>query len=101
MKQTNFFNFFINFFYFINRTFWSLLAHKFAAEYVLKWLPAGTHSWKKFVTPTELISMLGRNGFETCDVQGVSANPFSGSLFLSSQLSGNYMVVAKKLRGRG
>ena len=85
----------------INRTFWSLLAHKFAAEYVLRWLPVGTHSWKKFVTPTELISMLGRNGFETCDVQGVSANPFSGSLFVSRRLSGNYMLVAKKQRGRG
>ena len=85
----------------INRTFWSLLAHKFAAEYVLRWLPRGTHSWKKFVTPSELTNMLERNGFETCGVQGVAANPFSGSLFLSSQLSGNYMVVAKKLRGRG
>ncbi|MBC09494.1 MAG: bifunctional 3-demethylubiquinol 3-O-methyltransferase/2-polyprenyl-6-hydroxyphenol methylase [Gammaproteobacteria bacterium] len=84
----------------INRTFWSLLAHKFAAEYILRWLPRGTHSWKKFVTPSELKNILRRNGFETCGVQGVSANPLSGSLFLSNQLSGNYMMVARKVRDR-
>ena len=85
----------------INRTLWSLLAHKFAAEYILRWLPKGTHAWKKFVTPKELTSLLQKNGFELCGVQGVSANPLSGTLSLSSQLSGNYMLVAKKRRGRG
>ena len=85
----------------INRTPWSLLAHKFAAEYILGWLPKGTHSWRKFVTPKELTSLLQQNGLELCDVQGVSANPVTGSLSLSNQLSGNYMLVAKKQRTRG
>ena len=85
----------------INRTLWSLLAHKFAAEYILGWLPKGTHDWRKFVTPDELVSLLQQNGFELCDVQGVSANPVTGSLSLSNQVSGNYMLVAKKQRTRG
>ena len=84
----------------INRTLWSLLAHKFAAEYILRWLPKGTHAWKKFVTPKELTSLLQKNGFELCHIQGVSANPFSGTLSLTTQLGGNYMLVAKKQRAR-
>mgnify|MGYP003327060625 CR=1 FL=1 len=85
----------------INRTLWSLLAHKFAAEYILGWLPKGTHSWKKFVTPNELISLLQQNGFELCNVQGVAVKPMTGSLCLADNLSGNYMLVAKKQRTRG
>ena len=85
----------------INRTLWSLLAHKFVAEYILRWLPKGTHSWKKFVTPAELISLLQQNGFELCNVQGVAVKPITGSLCLADNLSGNYMLVAKKQRTRG
>ena len=85
----------------INRTLWSLLAHKFVAEYILGWLPKGTHSWKKFVTPVELISLLQQNGFELCNIQGVAVKPITGSLCLSHNLSGNYMLVAKKQRTRG
>lgn len=49
----------------INRTLYSLVTAIFGAEYILGWLPRGTHEWSRFVTPRELSGLLADNGFET------------------------------------
>lgn len=58
----------------LNRTTKSLLLAKFAAEYVLRWVPAGTHDWKKFLKPSEINSLTDKNGFNLSDMTGFSYN---------------------------
>jgi len=58
----------------LNRTAKSLLLAKFAAEYVLKWLPAGTHNWKKFLKPSEINSYAGLYKLDLLEMSGFSYN---------------------------
>jgi 2-polyprenyl-6-hydroxyphenyl methylase/3-demethylubiquinone-9 3-methyltransferase len=58
----------------LNRTAKSLLLAKFAAEYVLKWLPAGTHNWKKFLKPSEINSYAGIYNLDLLETSGFSYN---------------------------
>jgi 2-polyprenyl-6-hydroxyphenyl methylase/3-demethylubiquinone-9 3-methyltransferase len=66
------------------------------AEYVLGWLPRGTHDWNKFVKPLELDTLLTRAGLDVTNETGVMFNPLSGGFVLANDTDVNYMVVAKK-----
>lgn len=59
----------------LNRTMKSLLMAKIGAEYILRWLPVGTHDWSKFLQPAELILPLQQNGFEMVDMSGLVYSP--------------------------
>jgi 2-polyprenyl-6-hydroxyphenyl methylase / 3-demethylubiquinone-9 3-methyltransferase len=80
----------------LNRTFKSFALAIVGAEYVLGWLPRGTHQWDKFVTPNELEAALARHGLTVTDEAGVIYNPLADRWRLSSDLDVNYMVVAER-----
>jgi len=80
----------------INRTLKSFALAIVGAEYVLRWLPVGTHRWDKFVTPNELEAALERHGLSLTDETGVIYNVFADRWQLSSDMDVNYMMVAKK-----
>lgn len=80
----------------INRTVKSLALAKVMAEYVLRWLPAGTHNWKKFVKPSELASSLRPSGLEISALEGMSYDPLGDIWRLSKDLDINYMAFARK-----
>ena len=81
----------------LNRTLKSLALAKIGAEYVLRWLPAGTHNWNRFVTPAELEGFLESAGLRVTRRQGVSFDPLRWEWRLSSDTDVNYMMVAEKL----
>ncbi len=62
----------------INRTPKSFALAKMAAEYILGWVPKGTHDWKKFVKPSELSRMVRHTGGHVKNIEGLVYNPFSG-----------------------
>jgi 2-polyprenyl-6-hydroxyphenyl methylase/3-demethylubiquinone-9 3-methyltransferase len=78
----------------LNRTLKSLALAKIGAEYVLRWLPPGTHDWRKFVRPSELAAILRRHQLDMSDLAGVTYDPLRGSWSLSRDLEVNYMGVA-------
>jgi 2-polyprenyl-6-hydroxyphenyl methylase/3-demethylubiquinone-9 3-methyltransferase len=80
----------------INRTLYSLMTAKISAEYVLRWLPRGTHEWRRFVSPGEAMKLLKEAGFGFRDLTGVGVNPFKRDMHLTSFLGANYMLVAVK-----
>jgi 2-polyprenyl-6-hydroxyphenyl methylase/3-demethylubiquinone-9 3-methyltransferase len=80
----------------LNKTLKSLALAKIGAEYVLGWLPRGTHDWNRFVPPAELKKLLERAGLNILKTQGVSFDPLSWDWRLSSDVDVNYMVVAKR-----
>jgi 2-polyprenyl-6-hydroxyphenyl methylase/3-demethylubiquinone-9 3-methyltransferase len=80
----------------LNRTLKSFALAIIGAEYVLRWLPKGTHKWERFVTPQELARFMRRNGMRVIDRAGVVYNPLSAKWRLSSDTDVNYMIVAEK-----
>lgn len=78
----------------INRTAWSWLLAIVGAEYVLRWLPRGTHRWRKFPRPSELEDMLRRGDLQVRDIRGVRVNPLTRSFDLTDWLAVNYMLTA-------
>jgi 2-polyprenyl-6-hydroxyphenyl methylase / 3-demethylubiquinone-9 3-methyltransferase len=80
----------------LNRTLKSFALAIIGAEYVLRWLPRGTHQWDKFVTPQELEDALERSGLDVTGERGVIYNPFADRWQLSSDMDVNYMLVATK-----
>jgi 2-polyprenyl-6-hydroxyphenyl methylase / 3-demethylubiquinone-9 3-methyltransferase len=80
----------------LNRTAKAYLLAVLGAEYVLRWLPRGTHDWTKFVHPSELAAGLRRNGLHLAEVTGVTYNPLTDEWRLSRDLDVNYMVYAEK-----
>ncbi len=80
----------------INRTLKSLLLAKIAAEYVLRWLPRGTHDWNRLITPAELRRSLERAGLPVDRVQGVVFDPLRWEWRLSSDTDVNYILVATR-----
>jgi 2-polyprenyl-6-hydroxyphenyl methylase/3-demethylubiquinone-9 3-methyltransferase len=79
----------------LNRTLKSLALAKIGAEYVLRWLPAGTHDWNRFVTPTELEGLLENAGLRVTRQQGVSFDPLRWEWRLSADTDVNYMMMAQ------
>ena len=80
----------------INRTFRALALAKFGAEYVLGWLPKGTHDWEKFLAPEEIIALVQRNGMAVTDKTGVVYHPLADEWRQSRDMGVNYMVLAAK-----
>ncbi len=80
----------------INRTLRSWLFAIIGAEYVLGWLPRGTHQWRRFPTPAEIEALLERDGVRVSDRYGVAVNPFTRKFRLTGDLSVNYMLTASR-----
>jgi 2-polyprenyl-6-hydroxyphenyl methylase/3-demethylubiquinone-9 3-methyltransferase len=78
----------------LNKTLKSLALAKIGAEYVLGWLPRGTHDWNRFLPPAELKTVLEDSGLTILKTQGVSFDPLAWDWRLSSDVDVNYMVVA-------
>ena len=81
----------------LNRTFVSYLKAIIGAEYVLRWLPIGTHDWNKFIKPEELENYLREKKFETIELKGLQFNPLSFKWKRSDNLSVNYIICSKKI----
>jgi 2-polyprenyl-6-hydroxyphenyl methylase/3-demethylubiquinone-9 3-methyltransferase len=81
----------------LNRTAKSYLFGIIGAEYVLRWLAKGTHSWHKFLKPSELIAEIQGNGLKVQNLMGITYSPLSDRFLLNPKdLSINYMLYAKK-----
>ncbi len=80
----------------INRTFESYLKAIIGAEYLLRWLPIGTHSWEKFLKPEEIEDKLIKLNFDKLNLDGLKFNIISNNWSLSQNCSVNYIIVAKK-----
>jgi 2-polyprenyl-6-hydroxyphenyl methylase/3-demethylubiquinone-9 3-methyltransferase len=80
----------------LNRTPKAILLAIVGAEYVLGWLPRGTHEWRKFVRPGEVADALRGPGLAVADMTGVSFNPILDVWRLGRDLDVNYMVFAVK-----
>jgi 2-polyprenyl-6-hydroxyphenyl methylase/3-demethylubiquinone-9 3-methyltransferase len=81
----------------LNRTIRSFVKAIIAAEYVLGWLPRGTHDWRKFVTPEELDLGLGPHGLTVVERSGVALNPFSMRWAISKDDSATYLQFHRKI----
>lgn len=77
----------------LNRTAKAMLLAVIGAEYVLRWLPRGTHDWRKFVRPSELERELSAAGMRLSDVAGISYNPLTDRWSISSDVDVNYIAV--------
>src|SRR5690348_15117449 len=80
----------------LNRTMKSFALAIVGAEYILRWLPRGTHQWDKFVTPNELEIALARADLRIIDETGVIYNPLADRWRLGSDMDVNYMVTAER-----
>ena len=80
----------------INRTFISYLKAIIGAEYILRWLPIGTHDWNKFFKPNELKNKIEKLNITTVDISGLEFNPLSRSWKRSRNLSVNYILTSCK-----
>jgi 2-polyprenyl-6-hydroxyphenyl methylase/3-demethylubiquinone-9 3-methyltransferase len=80
----------------LNRTLKSFALAIVGAEYVLRWLPRGTHRWDKFLTPHELEGAMTTAGLTVTDETGVVYNPLTDAWRLSSDTDVNYMMTAAK-----
>lgn len=80
----------------LNRTLKSYALAIVGAEYLLRWLPRGTHQWQRFVKPSELARAFRSAGMVLDDVSGVVLDPLTGGWRLSRDTSVNYMAMARK-----
>ena len=79
----------------INRNPKSFIMAIIGAEWVMRWLPKGTHDWSKFITPEELYTLLRNAGFDLVDRKGMIFNPVTWSWSLSAHdLSCNYITTS-------
>lgn len=81
----------------LNRSLKSLVLAKLLAEYVINWVPKGTHDWRKFLRPSEFAGHLRANNFMLSDLIGISFDPIDNEWSFSKDLKINYFVSAKKL----
>jgi 2-polyprenyl-6-hydroxyphenyl methylase/3-demethylubiquinone-9 3-methyltransferase len=80
----------------LNKTLKSLALAKIGAEYVLNWLPHGTHDWNRFIAPSELQAVLEKTGLTILKTQGVSFDPLRWDWRLSDDVDVNYMLIARR-----
>ena len=80
----------------INRTFESYIKAIIGAEYILRWLPIGTHDWSKFLKPREIEKKLNELKLNKKDLSGFKFNILSNRWALSSDCSVNYILVVEK-----
>ena len=80
----------------LNRSFMSYIKAIIGAEYILRWLPIGTHDWNKFIKPEELEKILHESNFFTVDTKGLEYNPISNKWKRTNNLSVNYIISSSK-----
>ena len=80
----------------LNRTLKSYALAIVGAEYILRWLPVGTHRWDRFITPAELQAHVHNAGLRVWDTRGLIYNPLRDSWALGSDTDVNYMLSAAK-----
>ncbi len=81
----------------INRSSKSFALAIIGAEYILRWLPRGTHDWQRFVKPEELMAMLSGSGLEVVDLKGFVFSPIAWQWTLSDRdVSVNYITASRK-----
>jgi len=80
----------------INRTFASYIKAIIGAEYILRWLPIGTHDWNKFIKPEEMQKKLTDKNFLTNNIKGLEFNPIFNKWKKSENLSVNYIICSFK-----
>lgn len=80
----------------LNRTLKSFSLAIIGAEYILGWLPRGTHQWEKFITPDELRQSLVAAGLKAIETIGISYNPLTGSWARSRDMDVNYVALAQR-----
>jgi 2-polyprenyl-6-hydroxyphenyl methylase/3-demethylubiquinone-9 3-methyltransferase len=83
----------------LNRTLKSFALAIVGAEYILRWLPRGTHQWDKFVMPNELEGALERGGLRVTDRKGMVYDLFADAWRLADDMDVNYLVTAEKPAG--
>lgn len=80
----------------INRSPFAWFIAVFGAEYVLRWLPKGTHQYRKLVKPQELAALLDQDQFTVVARTGVAVNPFTRSMSAKKSERVSFMFTAKK-----
>ena len=81
----------------LNKTLKSYLFAIIGAEYVLRWLPIGTHDWESFVKPEILINICKKNSLNLKKIDGMKFNPILNKWNISSDKSINYISTFKKI----
>jgi|TARA_B100001939_G_C16863620_1_gene583030 2-polyprenyl-6-hydroxyphenyl methylase/3-demethylubiquinone-9 3-methyltransferase len=81
----------------LNRTITSYIKAIIGAEYILRWLPIGTHDWNKFIKPEELEKKLADENFSTIDLKGLEFNPINKKWKKTDNLAVNYIICSTKL----
>ena len=81
----------------LNKTFKSYMLAIIGAEYVLRWLPIGTHDWEKFVRPDNLVSLAINSNLKLKKLSGMKFNPITDNWSLSNDKSVNYIAKFKKI----
>jgi len=80
----------------LNRTFKAFALAIVGGEYILRWLPVGTHQWDRFVTPDELRSALSGAGLKLTDTTGMMYDPFADEWRLGRDVDVNYFATASR-----
>ena len=80
----------------INRNLKSLIFAKIFGEYVLNWIPVGTHQFEKFLKPEEIVEFLKLKKIEIKNIKGMEFNPISNNWLLTDNTNINYFIVGKK-----
>lgn len=80
----------------LNRTPQAFALAIVGAEYIMRWLPRGTHDWNRFVRPSELAASLRRHGIAVRDLSGLSYSLFADTWRVTRDLSVNYLAYATK-----
>lgn len=80
----------------LNRTVKSLALAKIGAEYILRWVPAGTHNWRQFVKPSEMARGLRAQGVSLQNLKGVTFNPIRDEWRLSDDIAVNYLAAFRR-----
>lgn len=81
----------------LNRTAKSFALGKIAAEYILRWVPQGTHDWEMFIKPSELVGMCEKAGLKAVDLCGLTYDPFKDAFNLDKEdVTVNYFLTCRK-----
>src|SRR5581483_7191168 len=81
----------------LNRSARAFFAAKLGAEYLFRWLPVGTHDWRRFVTPQEMASARRGSGFRLGDIAGLSFDPLTGGWRIGRYFAVNYLAMAEQM----
>ena len=81
----------------LNKTLKSYIFAIVGAEYILQWLPIGTHDWDKFIEPSKLVKILENNSLKTKKINGMKFNPILDEWKISKDKSVNYIAIFEKV----